>query len=237
MKKIRATLRLLYFAVYTSLRISQILIVSLVRGYRPDYSMRVRRSWARHVLPAVGVRLRLEGPIPAQPCIVMCNHRSYLDPIVLLHEVLAFPVSKAEVAGWPIVGYGAKVTGILFLQRESVASRRKTLDGIAAKVTEGYPVMLFPEGTTCLSELTSDFKRGGFQLAAVNDLTIVPAAIAYGSPLDYWANESFLGHFFKRFGEPRMDIRVRFGTPMRGTDAQQLMTDTRTWIDAQLRSF
>jgi lyso-ornithine lipid O-acyltransferase len=234
MKKLRAILRLLYFAIYTSIRISQILIVSLVRGYRPTYSMEVRRSWARHVLPAVGIRVQFEGEAPTMPCILMCNHRSYTDPLVLLMEVLAFPVSKAEVEKWPIVGYGAKVTGIVFLQRESATSRRRTLDAIATKVQEGHQVMLFPEGTTTTGQLTADMKRGGFQLAVNHGLTIVPAAIAYGNKADYWADESFLKHFLSRFGEPTMQVRVRFGQPMTGTDGSALLLQTKQWIDAQL---
>lgn len=238
MKPLRAFFRLLYFALYTAARITQIISVSLIRGYRPTYSLNVRRSWARHLLPAIGVRLQVEGQAPDFPCILMGNHRSYLDPIVLLHDVLGFPVSKAEVSGWPIVGYGAKVTGVLFLQRESVASRRKTLDGIADKVQEGWPVILFPEGTTHASELTGDFRRGGFQLASKFGLTVVPVAIEYSTPEDYWVGDAtFLPHFFQRFGEREMRVRIRYGNPISGTDANELMTRTKTWVDAQLADF
>jgi lyso-ornithine lipid O-acyltransferase len=234
MKKIRATLRLLYFAIYTSIRISQILIVSAVRGYRPEYSIRVRRSWAQHLLPFIGVKVTWEGTPPDFPCILMSNHRSYMDPLVLLMRVLAWPVSKAEVEKWPIVGYGAKVTGIVFLQRESTTSRRRTLDAIATKVKEGHPVMLFPEGTTTSQELTSEYKRGGFQLAAMHGLTIVPVAIEYGSKQDYWADQAFLTHFFDRFGEAKMHVRVAFGPALTPEDGQVMLEQARQWTDGQL---
>jgi 1-acyl-sn-glycerol-3-phosphate acyltransferase len=51
--------------------------------------------------------------------------------------MFCLPGIKAEVANWPIVGYGAKVTGVLFLKRESAESRKRTLNGIAEKLQEG----------------------------------------------------------------------------------------------------
>lgn len=235
MKKIRALFRLLLFAGYTLLRIVQILGQSLALGADDRRSMRVRRSWARWLLPRLGVEVHSEGTPPDYPCILMANHRSYLDPVVLICEVPGCPVSKAEVSGWPIIGYGAKLTGVLFLKRESASSRKATLGGIAEKVREGYPVILFPEGTTHARPATIELRRGGFQLAAQGGFPIVPAAIEYASPADYWIDDdTFLAHFFRRFGERRMRVWVRYGPPLQGDDAQILRQKTKDWIDNQL---
>ncbi len=237
LKTLRAISRLLYFAGYTSLRIVQILLLSLMKGESLHRSMRIRKSWARHLLPAIGVRLDVQGKVPDFPCILMGNHRSYLDPIVLIHDVIAYPVSKAEVARWPIVGYGAKVTGILFLQRESNSSRKKTLNGIATKVREGFAVMLFPEGTTHADPLCHDFKPGGFKLAAQEGIPIVPVAIEYRTPEDYWTgNDTFLPHFLRRFAEKEMRVSVHYGSPLQGNDPEYLKTSAKSWINAQLQA-
>lgn len=233
--KLRGIGRLLYFACYTSLRISQIILLNLIKGTDMDRSMRIRKSWARHLLPAIGVRMDVQGDIPEYPCILMGNHRSYLDPAVLIHDVIACPVSKAEVANWPIVGYGAKVTGILFLQRESTTSRKKTLNGIAQKVREGNIVMLFPEGTTHADPLCREFKTGGFKLAAQENIPIVPVAIDYRSAKDYWiGDDTFLPHFLSRFSEKEMRVAVRYGQPLQSADAEYLRQQTKAWIDAEL---
>lgn len=235
MKKLRALFRLLLFAGYTLLRIVQILTQSLVLGVDQRRSMRVRRSWARWLLPRLGVKIETAGDPPDFPCILMANHRSYLDPIVLICDVPGFPVSKAEVAGWPIIGYGAKLTGVLFLRRESARSRKATLGGIAEKVREGFPVILFPEGTTHARPATLELRRGGFQLAVQGGFPIVPAAIEYTTPKDYWIDDdTFLAHFFRRFGERRMRVSVRYGPPLHGDDAQILREKTKEWIDNQL---
>ena len=235
MKKLRAILRLLYFAFYTSLRIAQIMVSSLLLGMDIRRSMRIRQHWARHLLPAIGIRIRTSGTLPDFPCILMGNHRSYLDPAVLIHDVFAYPVSKAEVARWPIIGYGAKVSGVLFLKRESADSRKRTLHGIAEKLHEGFPVILFPEGTTHSAPSTSSFKPGGFKLAASEGFPIVPVAIDYASSADHWiGDDTFLPHFLRRFGEREMRVQIRYGEAIWSDDPQVLLDEAKTWIDSEL---
>ncbi len=236
MKFSRALFRLLLFAGYTLLRIFQIIALSLLQGEDPHRSLRIRRSWAHWLLPRLGLKIETRGVAPDYPCIVMANHRSYMDPVIMVRDIAGCPVSKAEVASWPIIGYGAKLTGVLFLKRESASSRRSTLNGISAKVKEGFPVILFPEGTTHDHPTTIDLKRGGFQLAADGGFPVVPVMIEYEDRADYWiGNDTFLPHFFRRFGERRMKVHIHYGEPITGDDAQELGRKTRAWIDAQLK--
>ncbi|MDX1912667.1 MAG: lysophospholipid acyltransferase family protein [Saprospiraceae bacterium] len=237
MKQIRALYRLLYFVFYTLLRVGQIVLSSLLLGADMRRSMRIRKSWARHLLPAIGVRIDSQGTPPDFPCILMGNHRSYLDPVVLLHDAFAYPVSKAEVSGWPVVGYGAKVSGVLFLQRESTESRKFTLKAIAEKLHEGFPVILFPEGTTHSDPATRAFKPGGFRLAAEEGFPVVPVAIDYADPADHWiGDDTFLPHFFRRFAEKEMRVAIRYGEAIWSDNPEKLLTDARAWIDAELSS-
>lgn len=236
MKKLRALWRLFYFAVYTSFKVVQIILSSLLLGNDIRRSMRIRQRWAQHLLPAIGVRIQKSGTPPDFPCILMGNHRSYLDPVLLVHDTNVYAVSKAEVAKWPIIGFGAKVSGVLFLKRESAASRKKTLAGIAEKLHEGFPVMLFPEGTTHSEPTTASFKPGGFKLAAAEGFPIVPVAIDYASTADHWiGDDTFLPHFFRRFGEREIPVQVRYGVAIWSDDPQVLLENTKIWIDAELK--
>jgi len=235
MKTIRAFLRLLYFAFYTSLRITQIVLASLLLGEDPRRGMRIRQKWANHMLPALGIHIEVRGTPPDFPCILMGNHRSYLDPPLLVRYVLGFPVSKAEVERWPVIGYGSKVSGVLFLKRESKSSRRRTLERITEKVQAGFPVILFPEGTTQAGMTTMPFKPGAFDLAAANDIPVVALAVEYRDPADYWVgDDTFLAHFFRRFGERRMQAYLHFGPSFRNDDPEILLQQVKAWIDAEL---
>ncbi|MBK6994408.1 MAG: 1-acyl-sn-glycerol-3-phosphate acyltransferase [Lewinellaceae bacterium] len=112
MKKLRAFWRLLY-SPYTTFKISQIILSSLLMGNDIRRSMQIRQRWAQHLLPAIGVRIN-KGTPPDFPCILMGNHRSYLDPVLLVHDANVYRVSKAEVAKWPIIGFSAQSFRVLF---------------------------------------------------------------------------------------------------------------------------
>ncbi|MBK6930680.1 MAG: 1-acyl-sn-glycerol-3-phosphate acyltransferase [Saprospirales bacterium] len=206
---------------------------------KPDqnYILSIRSRWTRRfLLPVLGVRVHSQGPVPGFPCIIMANHRSYLDPVVICRDVPGMPVSKAEVARWPLIGTGVKHTGILFLERESRQSRHKTLLRIGEKVREGIIIILFPEGTTDVHPNTIPFRKGAFQLAAEQDLPIVPVAVEYRNPMDYWIGaDTFIPHIFKRFGERKMDVYVRYGQPLSSGEASELIRKTQRWIDGQLK--
>ncbi|TNE63641.1 MAG: 1-acyl-sn-glycerol-3-phosphate acyltransferase [Bacteroidetes bacterium] len=235
-KRLRATFRLLYFAGFL---VAIILYVQWLRwwsGVDMTRFLLIRQRWTRnHLLPTLGVRMQVEGTPPDFPCIVMCSHRSYIDPAVICRDVLGFPVSKAEVSHWPLLGKGAKLTGILFVKRESDTSRRNTLQAIGEKVQEGYPVILFPEGTTHDMPHTSALAPGGFFLAAREDLPIVPVALEFSTAKDYWiGSDTFVPHFLERFGEKHMDVRVRYGPTLRDNDGEALLKATQSWMDAQI---
>lgn len=232
---IRALYRLLFFVIYSLLRILQITVSNWIRGEDFGRSMRIRRSWARYLLPHIGISMRVTGTPPDFPCLLMGNHRSYLDPILLLCDTIACPVSKAEVAAWPVIGYGAKVSGVIFLKRENNSSRKLTLMGIADRLAEGYSVILFPEGTTHADPQCRPFNRGGFKLAARESVAVLPVAIEFGSKEDYWiGNDAFLPHFFRRFSEKNIQVRVHYGQPLVSNDPAYLAEEARHRINREL---
>lgn len=236
MKKIRAGIRFTFFALFLIALILRISWIRLWAGIDMRRFLMIRQRWTRdYLLPALGVRVFSTGTPPDFPCIVMSNHRSYLDPAILCSHIIGYPVSKAEVSKWPLLGAGARLTGILFLKRESHNSRKHTLNAIEAKVKEGFPVILFPEGTTHQLPHTSPLKRGAFQLAADHGFPIVPVTLEYRSPEDYWiGDDTFVPHFFSRFREKNMDVRVRYGSVISGKNAQELLEKTQTWMDEQI---
>lgn len=197
--------------------------------------MAERRQWARLLLRFSGVRLTTDGTPPDFPCILVGNHRSYLDPILILCYVNAIPVSKAEVEQWPILGKGAKKTGIIYLHRENDASRVATLKTIAEALKLGHPVILFPEGTTSRLPGTLEFKKGSFQIAARFGFPIVPCAIHFADPADYWiGDDPFLAHASRRFRYPHTDIHLSFGPALQSKDPNVLLDDSFNWINERL---
>jgi 1-acyl-sn-glycerol-3-phosphate acyltransferase len=168
---------------------------------------------------------------------LISNHRSYLDPILLLQDVDAYPVAKAELANWPIIGKGAAMAGILYLKRENAKSRAGTLQGIQQIIAQGHPVIIYPEGTTSALPGTLPFKRGVFQLAAKHQIPVVPVAVVFAHQADFWVGkESFLSHAGRRFRLPEIPVSVHYGAPMIHENAEQLLQETQKWIESILLS-
>lgn len=235
MKYLRPVWRFLFFLTYTSAIVAEIWLRNLLQGVDMRRSMRIRRRWAIKLIRGVGVRLSTDGDAPDYPCLLISNHRSYLDPIFMLQQVDAYPVAKAELANWPIIGKGAKLAGILYLKRENVKSRAGTLQAIGEILSAGFSVLIFPEGTTSALPGTLPFKRGVFQLAAKSNIPIVPVAIHFRDKADFWVGkESFMSHAGRRFKEKEIHVSLHYGPCIRSENPETLLADTRAWIEAKL---
>lgn len=235
MSALRLVWRLLFFLCYTARIVAEIWWRQTFHNADLRTAMRVRRRWARRLLRVMGIRGQATGTPPDFACILVANHRSYLDPILLLRDVDGFPVAKAEVEGWPLLGKGAQRAGILYVEREHGGSRAATLRLMAEKIAQGFPVIIFPEGTTSDINGTLPFKKGAFNLAAKEGIPIVPVALHFYDPRDFWiGNDTFFGHITRRFGEQAIRVEVEYGPTLRDDDAERLLQATKNWIDAAL---
>ena len=87
-RRIRLLYRLFFAIFYTLYIVGWTALRGWLLGTGKADAQRIRQGWARHLLYTVGLRVNSSGTPPDFPCIIMCNHRSYLDPIVLLRDVL-----------------------------------------------------------------------------------------------------------------------------------------------------
>ena len=236
MKKIRATVRGILTIFYTVFHMLPGMTGSLLGLNFLPTALRWRRLWAKRCLHMLGVRVHRSGELPeGGPFIFIGNHRSYLDPIAVLKEVEALPVAKAEVGAWPLIGYAAKVTGILYVKRESKRSRADTLGAMEKYLKQGYSVLVYPEGTTHTDAKSMPLKRGAFTLAARTGFPVVPMAIEYLDLRDAWiGDDTFIPHFMRCFGKKRTHIYLRYGQPVSGDDPGQLVRTCQEWINQQI---
>lgn len=235
MKHLRLAWRFLFFVIYTTVIVVEIWLRQNLLGAGIRASMEVRRRWARNLLDGVGVRAENEGIAPDFPCIIVSNHRSYLDPILMLRDVYGYPVAKAELADWPVIGKGAQMAGILYLRREHSGSRANALRLMEEKVQAGFPIIIFPEGTTSGLPGTLPFKKGVFQLAARSGIPIVPVALVFADESDFWVGkETFMSHAGRRFREKTIRVKICYGPAMQSDNTEELLTQMRNWIETQL---
>jgi 1-acyl-sn-glycerol-3-phosphate acyltransferase len=131
---------------------------------------------------ALGARVTISGrPLPRHVLIV-ANHVSWMDILVLGGATGAAFVSKDAVARWPVVGWLARIGGTIFIRRENRAAARGQADALAQALASGRPAALFPEGTTGDGITLAPFRASLFAAVAPPPpgVRVQPVAILYG---------------------------------------------------------
>ncbi|MCB0600816.1 MAG: 1-acyl-sn-glycerol-3-phosphate acyltransferase [Saprospiraceae bacterium] len=227
-------IRLLVFALILSAFMLRLAVVSMLLGFDENRSLRHRRQFIRTMMPLLGIRLHVTGSLPEAPgtALYVSNHRSYLDPIVVMHDALAYPVAKAEVRSWPLIAQGVKMTGIIFVQRDEQGSRVAARNAIEKSFQEHKSIFICPEGTTHMYRRTIEFRKAAFYIAAEQGIPVYPAAVEYADRTAAFIDQDqFLPHFLRLFGRWRIPIYVSYGPELRDQDGGRLMASTQEWID------
>ncbi|GAA2213943.1 lysophospholipid acyltransferase family protein [Nonomuraea monospora] len=144
---------------------------------------RLVKNEARLLLRAIGVTVRLiidqgggaSGGTSAGALIV-ANHVSWLDPLVLAATVPARPLAGRELRRRPIVGALAAAGGTLFIDGEDA---RAAVRAVARALRDGDTVIAFPEGAASRGVRTGAFRPAVFQAAIDADAVIRAAALRY----------------------------------------------------------
>jgi len=203
-----------------------------------DIRLKIRRVWCRLGIAILGVKKIVQGAIPqGGPFLFVCNHRSSLDPLFILSDVLAYPISKYEVRNWPVVGFGAELSGVLFVNKKNKESKDQTKDGIFNHLKKGNNVLLFPEGRTHGEPLTIQYKKGSFEQAARAGVPVVPLTIEYKDQRDYWRHiMNFANHFLLRFGKPITHLSVSYGKAYYDKDPLKMLTYSQQFAENEINN-
>jgi len=141
----------------------------------------VARGFARAALRLIGLRVRLDGlqHLPGGPCVVVANHASYLDSVLLgalLPPRFGF-AAKRELAGAPLVGAALRRLGIVYVERFDAARGAADAQTLLARVRVGESFVIFPEGTFRRAPGLMPFKLGAFVTAAEAGVPLVPVVL------------------------------------------------------------
>lgn len=161
---------------------------------------------ARRMLAALDVRVSVTGTLPLQG-LVVCNHLSYLDVLVLAAQGPAIFVAKSDVRKWPVIGNLLESAGTILARRGRPMTAKTTAGQIREVFAAGLPVILFPEGTSTDGSSILPFKPTLLQTALDAGVPVTPAAISYqtddGNAADdicYRGDAVFLPHLIRLAG-------------------------------------
>lgn len=217
--KLRAVRR----AVTLGYSLSMCMVTYWIARMRGPLTLVDRAHWlqsaCRRILRSLGIHSEVVGD-PPQSGVVVANHLSYLDIVILSAAMPCFFVAKAEIGKWPFFGWAARAGGTLFINRSSMASAEKVSAVIAERLALPIPVLFFPEGTSTDGSEVLRFHSRLFEPPVRAGALITTATLRYvlvdGSEerdLCWFGDDPFLPHLWKALGTKGFTAEVRFGKP------------------------
>nr|WP_270730911.1 1-acyl-sn-glycerol-3-phosphate acyltransferase [Shimia sp. Alg240-R146] len=156
-------------------------LFGLHRPWTPYITRFVCRS-AFHIL---GIGFSSQGTPMTHRGAVVSNHSSWLDIFTLNARKNLYFVSKAEVAKWPGIGWLARATGTVFINRDrrEAAAQKKVFED---RLLAGHKLLFFPEGTSTDGQRVLPFKStlfaAFFDQRLHEDMHIQPVTVRYIAP-------------------------------------------------------
>ncbi len=161
----------------------------------------------RLALRIMGLRVEANGAPMKGDGILVANHSSWLDIFVLNAAAPLYFVSKSEVAGWPGIGWLARLTGTAFVRRDAREAGRQAKI-LQDRILAGHRLLFFPEGTSTDGQRVLPFKSTLFaSVFAVGNkerVSVQPVTVAYDAPegcdpryFGWWGDMAFGPHLLR----------------------------------------
>lgn len=207
---------------------------------RGPLSLERRAQWlhgsSAKVLNSLGIEIHVHGHPPSRG-LVVSNHLSYLDIMILAAAMPCFFISKIEISHWPVFGKAARVSGTIFLVRTSRSSAESVAAEIEQRLALPVPVLLFPEGTSTDGSKVLRFHSRLIQPAITVAAPITAAAVRYviqggveERELCWYGDTLFLPHLWKALGAAGFSAELRFGAPRVYLDRRAATRETHAEV-------
>ncbi|GAB4397611.1 MAG: lysophospholipid acyltransferase family protein [Rhodoferax sp.] len=207
------------------------------------------QAWARQALQVLDIELQVRGvPLTRGPLLVVANHVSWLDILVLLASCPCRFVSKVEVGRWPVIGLLTRAAGTLFIQRTSRRDALRVVHQMAACLSpeQARVLAIFPEGTTSNGLQILPFHANLFQAAIVADAPVQPVALRFEDAASaqpslapcYVGDDTLLDSVWRTLRAAPLRVVLNCGAPQRaeGRSRQQWARDAQQQVERLVAS-
>lgn len=217
------------------------ILVLFPRWAPPQREARVQ-AWARKMLALLGIELELHGqPPPGGPVLLVANHISWLDILVMHAARYCRFVSKADVKRWPLIGTLATGGGTIYIERESRRDALRVVHHVAESLQRGEVVAVFPEGTTSDGTKLLPFHGNLIQAAISTGVPVQPVGLKFVDRASgaisrtpcYVDDDTLVGSLWRTLAGPPLTAVVSYGTAQaaQGRDRRAWAADLRSAVD------
>ncbi len=199
-------------------------------GMHRPWTPAITRFVCRSAFVFMGIRREVHGQPMEGLGAQVSNHISWLDIFALNASDRIYFVSKAEVAGWPGIGWLARATGTVFINRDRREAQAQSAL-LEERLAAGHRLLFFPEGTSTDGLRVLPFKTTLFQSfhaeAIAEEFKVQPITLVYSAPegedprfYGWWADMEFGEHFLKVLRQKRQGkVEIYYHPPISVTNA------------------
>ncbi|SDC08611.1 lysophospholipid acyltransferase family protein [Ruegeria marina] len=195
-------------------------------GMRRPVTPFITQFVSRNAFRILGMGFTSSGELMRERGAVVANHSSWLDIFALNARKRIYFVSKAEVAKWPGIGWLARATGTVFIERDPRKAREQTAL-FEARLKAGHKLLFFPEGTSTDGLRVLPFKTtlfAAFFAPELRDFMYVqPVTVVFHAPegeperfYGWWGDMDFGPHLLKILAARRQGrVELIYHEPVR----------------------
>jgi 1-acyl-sn-glycerol-3-phosphate acyltransferase len=156
---------------------------------------KIIQFWCKRLLSIFEIKVEVQGLnsflYNQKQYLMVANHISWMDIIVIQSIKPSIFVAKSDVASWPLFGWVAQMTGTIFIKREKVSDIKKALKKMKRRLIK-RSVCIFPEGTSTNGRYLLPFKSNLFQSSIDTNKSILPLCLRYKQKGTYSDKVAFI---------------------------------------------
>jgi len=114
-----------------------------------------------------------------EPMVLISNHQSNIDIPTIQGYFPFVPgfMAKKEMESWIFFKTWIPITNSIFIDRKNPREGIKAIRKSVKLIKDGYPMLVFPEGTRSETGEIGEFKNGGFKVAIDSKAKIIPITL------------------------------------------------------------
>lgn len=196
----------------------------------------LKTRWLRRFSAIVKLQIIKEGELPEQGTLLISNHISWLDIIVIGQFLPAYFVAKSDILSWPVIGYLARQGGTIFIRRGDKQHIRATAEKMVWLLKQNNNIIAFPEGTTTTGDEVLNFHSSLFQPALLTKSVVQPVALQYQGAAKEHApfvgDDGFVPHLIRMLALDKIEVRLSFLPVVSGSgkSRNEVSLETRDMI-------
>jgi 1-acyl-sn-glycerol-3-phosphate acyltransferase len=180
------------------------------------------KRWSIWVSRTLGLKISVKGQIDPsiKSALIVANHSSWLDIVVINSIQPAAFIAKAEIEKWPIVGLLVARSGTLFIERGKRHAVHKVLQDAVERLKQGRFVAVFPEGTTNDGKSLLPFHGNLMEAAIRAEVPVQPLSISYqnsdsalAKSVEFVGATTFVGSMLQVLADDDLIVLTTFTSP------------------------